>query len=129
MKTRHIHTISGASSKAKAHGSRAGATSPGVRALPDINTGHVQEGVPEVNGTCTHAQTHISRLGCMLCHVVACLKLWDLHTCTDKHQPSESACCVMLLHGMLCSVSALSNLAVDAYWLSLFSVPAGAFAL
>ena len=46
-------TISGSSCKAEAHGSRAGAASLGVRALPHLNASHVQEGMPEVNGACT----------------------------------------------------------------------------
>ena len=45
-------TNSGASCKAEAHGSRAGATSPSVGALLDLHISHVQEGVPEVDGTC-----------------------------------------------------------------------------
>lgn len=46
-------TVSGSSCKAEAHGGRAGAASPGVRALPHLNASHVQEGMPEVNGPCT----------------------------------------------------------------------------
>lgn len=56
------HTVSGAGSKAEAHGSRAGATSPGVVPLPHLNVGHVQEGVPEVNRTCNVADGDVSCL-------------------------------------------------------------------
>ena len=104
MKTQHMHTISGARSKAKAHGSRAGATSPGVRALPDINTGHVQEGVPEINGTCTHAQTHVSHLRV---HAVSfCCMLEVNGTCTHAQAHVShlrvhvvSCCCMPEVNG------------------------------
>lgn len=45
-------TIGGARCKAEAHGGRAGAPGPGVRALLHLHIGHVQEGMPEINGTC-----------------------------------------------------------------------------
>ena len=53
-------TVCGASGKAEAHGSRAGAASPGVRALLHLNTGHVQESMPEVNWTCIYQDKHMS---------------------------------------------------------------------
>ena len=54
-------TIGGASCKAEAHGSRAGATSPGVPALFHLHVSHVQEGVPEVYGTCSPQQLTVAR--------------------------------------------------------------------
>lgn len=56
------HTISGAGSKAEAHGSRAGPTGPGVLPLPHLYVGHVQKGVPEVNRTCNVADGDVSCL-------------------------------------------------------------------
>lgn len=126
MRTLHRRTISGASSETKAHGSRAGATSPGVRALPDINTGYVQEGVPEVNGTCTHAQTHISHLRV---HAVSCCCMPEVDgTCTLTQMHSS--------HLRMHAVSWCCMACCAAFWhsdnffllvmpmLSLFSVPA-----
>ena len=52
-------TVSGAGSKAEAHGSRAGAASPGVRALSDLYVGHVQECVSEINGACNTRFVHV----------------------------------------------------------------------
>ena len=110
--TLHTRTISGASSETKAHGSRAGATSPVVRALPDINTSHVQEGVPEVDGTCTHAQTDISHL---TVHAVSCCCMPEVNgTCTHaqthiSHLRAHAvscccmACCAAHWHSVTCS--------------------------
>lgn len=61
-------TISGSSCKAEAHGSRAGTTSPGVRAGLHLHMSHVQEGVPEVYGTCSqHTTTDCDSTECDCC--------------------------------------------------------------
>ena len=63
-----VPTISGASGKAEAHGSRAGTTSPGVRAGLHLHISHVQEGVPEVYGTCSqHTPTDYDSSDCDCC--------------------------------------------------------------